>query len=122
MLMLVTKLKLLIFVSSIYTVYVGIARTEHLLTLKQSNRNRYSESKEYCKPGSGSTSLRATVCRVRNTYVFSSRVADPVHFRPDPAPANQNFVNRIRILWALTKNQFKHLNFFSHQTFLLMFE
>ena len=26
-----------------------------------------------------------------------TRVADPVHFRPDPAPANQNFKNRIRI-------------------------
>ena len=42
------------------------------------------------------------------------RVADPVHFRPDPA--NHNFKNRIRvrirILLALTKNQFKHLNFF----------
>ena len=26
------------------------------------------------------------------------RVADPVHFWPDPDPANQNFKNRIRIL------------------------
>ena len=40
------------------------------------------------------------------------RVADPVHFRPDPDPANQNLKNRIRILLALTKNQLKHLNFF----------
>ena len=38
------------------------------------------------------------------------RVADPVHFRPDPT--NQNFENWIRILLALTKNQFKHFNFF----------
>ena len=52
------------------------------------------------------------------------RVADPFHFRPDPDPANQNFKNRIRILLALTKNQFKNLKFFSHQTyvFLLIFE
>ena len=40
------------------------------------------------------------------------RVADPVHFRPDPDPANQNFNNRIRILLALSKNQLKHPNFF----------
>ena len=40
------------------------------------------------------------------------RVADPVHFRPDPDPANQNFKFQIRILLALTKNQFKLLNFF----------
>ena len=39
------------------------------------------------------------------------RVADQVHFRPDPDPANHNFKKRIRILLALTKNQFKHLNF-----------
>ena len=38
------------------------------------------------------------------------RVADPVHFRPDSAPGS-------RILLALTKNRFKHLNFFSHQTY-----
>ena len=31
------------------------------------------------------------------------RVADPVHFRPDPDPENLNFKNRIRILLALTK-------------------
>ena len=30
----------------------------------------------------------------------------------DPDPANQNFKNRIRILLALAKNQFKHLIFF----------
>ena len=47
-------------------------------------------------------------------HYISLRVADTVHFRPDPAPdpAIQNFKNRIRILLALTKNQFKHLNFF----------
>ena len=38
------------------------------------------------------------------------RVADPVYFRPDPDPENQNFKNRIRILLALTKNQFNHLS------------
>ena len=43
------------------------------------------------------------------------RVADPVHFRPDPDPANWNFKNRIRILLPLTKNQFKH-QLFSHQS------
>jgi len=43
-----------------------------------------------------------------------SRVADPVHFRPDPDPANQHFTKRLRILLALAKNQFKHLIFFSH--------
>jgi len=31
------------------------------------------------------------------------RVADLVHFMPDPDSANQNFSNRIRILLALTK-------------------
>ena len=35
-------------------------------------------------------------------------VADPVHFRPDPDTANQNFKNRIRILLAFIKNQLKH--------------
>ena len=39
-----------------------------------------------------------------------SRVADPVHFRPDPE--NPNFENRIRILLALIHNQFKHVKFF----------
>ena len=43
-----------------------------------------------------------------HTYIIT-RVADLVHFRPDPA--NQNFKNRIRILLALTKNQFNHVNF-----------
>ena len=42
----------------------------------------------------------------------SARVADPVHFWQDPDPANQNFKNQIRILLALTKNQFEHQNFF----------
>ena len=58
-------------------------------------------------------------CRGSNSRQYnhiSGRVADLVHFWPDPAPdpdpANQNFENRIRILMALTKNQFKHLNFF----------
>ena len=41
------------------------------------------------------------------------RVADPVHFRPDPNPdpANQNFKIRIRILLALISiNLFSHIN------------
>ena len=34
------------------------------------------------------------------SYIPVPRVADPVHFRPDPDPANQNFKtgSRIRIL------------------------
>ena len=44
--------------------------------------------------------------------VLHSRVADPVHFRPDPDPANQNFETGSRILLALTKNQLKHQIFF----------
>ncbi len=61
------------------------------------------------------------LCILPGAYFFyghSIRVADPVHFRPDPAPdsdpAKKNFKNRIliRILLALTKNQFTHLNFF----------
>jgi len=43
-----------------------------------------------------------------------SRVADPVHFRPDPE--NPNFENRIRILLALIHNQFKHVKLFSYQS------
>ena len=40
-------------------------------------------------------------------------VADPVHFRPAPDPANQNFENRIRIRIILALSyQFKHRNFF----------
>ena len=39
---------------------------------------------------------------------LKSRVADPVHFRPDPDPANQNFEDRIRVLLALAKNKIKH--------------
>ena len=62
--------------------------------------------------------------------IFNNRVADPVHFWPDPDPANQNFQNRIRIrIWfpiqillALTKNQFKHLILFTSIRFLLIFE
>ena len=41
--------------------------------------------------------------------VYEFRVADPVPFWPDPT--NQNFENRIRILLALMKKLFKHLNF-----------
>ena len=44
------------------------------------------------------------------SFILIFRVADPVHFWLDPDPANQNLENRIRILLALTKNQFKHLN------------
>ena len=58
------------------------------------------------------------------------RVADPVHFWPNPDPATQNFKHRIRIpiliLLLLTKNQFKHLSFFhinqiSSDIFMLIF-
>ena len=40
------------------------------------------------------------------------RVADPVHFRPDPDPANQNFKIGSGSYWHL-KNQFKHQIFFN---------
>ena len=46
------------------------------------------------------------------------RVADPVHFRPDPAPANQNFKigSGSRILLAL-KESIQTSKFFPHQTY-----
>ena len=44
------------------------------------------------------------------------RVADPVHFRPDPFPANQNFKKWIRILLEIKYNQFKHHFFSSWQS------
>ena len=37
---------------------------------------------------------------------FQSGLRIRVHLRPDPDPANQNFKNLIRILFALAKNQF----------------
>ena len=40
--------------------------------------------------------------------------SNPVHFRPDPDPANQNVKNRIRILLALAKKEFKTSQFFFH--------
>jgi len=54
------------------------------------------------------------------------RVVDPVHFRPDPDPANKNLINRILILLALIKNEFKYLNHvilirFNHIFNLLIF-
>ena len=51
-----------------------------------------------------------------------SRVADPVPFWHNPDPANQNFLNRIRIQLALTKWQFEHLNFSTSIRYLLIFE
>ena len=55
--------------------------------------------------------------RLYNTYIGIPTV--PTYLsaglrigRQVPDPANPNFKNRIRILLALTKNQFKHLNFF----------
>ena len=54
-----------------------------------------------------------------------SRVADPVHFRPDlapdPDPANQNFKtgSGSRILLAL-KESIQTSKFFSHQTYYLL--
>jgi len=55
-------------------------------------------------------------------FIHRHRVADPVHFRPDPAPdpANQNFKIGSGSYWHL-KNQFKHLNFFSHQTYFFWY-
>jgi hypothetical protein len=46
------------------------------------------------------------------------RVAEPVHFWPDPAPdpANQNFKTGSRILLAL-KESIQTSNIFSHQTY-----
>ena len=62
------------------------------------------------KTGRGSGPRRAGL--VARALLVAARVADPVLFRPDPEPAYQNFKPRIRILLALTKNQFNHLNFF----------
>ena len=53
---------------------------------------------------------------------LSCRVADPVHFQPDPDPVYQNFKIRFRILLALTKNQFKHLIYFISIRFLQVFK
>ena len=57
---------------------------------------------------------------------IGTRVVDPVYFRPDPN--NWNFKNWIRILRALTHNQFKHLPIFflhinqiSSDMFMLIF-
>ena len=46
------------------------------------------------------------------------RVADPVHFRPDPAPdpANQNFKNRLRDPSGTYQESIQTSKFFSHQT------
>ena len=41
--------------------------------------------------------------------IISTQTRVAVHFWPDPA--NKNFKNRIQILLALTKNQFKHQQF-----------
>ena len=57
----------------------------------------------------------------RNWTRRITRVADPVHFRPDPDPANQNFKNRIRILLALTKKSIQTSKFFSHQTYFFYY-
>jgi len=52
------------------------------------------------------------------------RVADPVHLRPDPDPANQNFKNLIRILLALTYQESIQTSkfFFTSNIFFLIFE
>ena len=69
--------------------------------------------------------LGATVSQPQVGTYITLRVADPVHFRPDLDPANQNCKNRIPILLALTKNEFKHLNLFHinqiSSDFLLIF-
>ena len=67
-----------------------------------------------------------SVCTVP-TCRYYLRVADPVHFRPDQDPTNQNFEKRIRILLALAKNKFKHpifvigINQISSDFFMLNF-
>ena len=68
------------------------------------------ETFEICLDGDGFRIIPVTEDQVRLTALLF-RVADPVHFRPDPDPAAQDLKSLIRILLALTKNQFKHLNF-----------
>ena len=69
------------------------------------------------RPSSQQTGL--TYCTYLPTYLLGteptefSRVADPVHFRPDPYPANQKFLNRIRILPGINR--------FSSDIFILFF-
>jgi len=54
-------------------------------------------------------------------YVIAGLLADPVHFRPDPDPANQTFENRIRIP-DLNGTSQEHQICFLHITHLLIFE
>ena len=58
---------------------------------------------------SGTCNFAHQVDAYKDVGPLVSKVADPVLFRPDLA--NQNFKNRILILVALTKNQFKHIIF-----------
>ena len=68
---------------------------------------------------SGVNYIFATTGSLINFYrgIGSGRAADPVHFRPDPDPANQNFKigSGSRILLAL-KESFLISKFFSHPT------
>ena len=53
------------------------------------------------------------------------RIVDPVHFWPDPDPANQNFKNRIRILlvpYLLTiqTSKFFHINHISSDFWMMI--
>ena len=58
---------------------------------------------------------KADLSTVRYLGTLVPRVADLVHFPPDPA--NQNFKNRIRILLALSKQEsIQKYKFFSHQS------
>ena len=52
--------------------------------------------------------LRMLICSkffVLNMLLVTCRVADPVHFRPDPDPVNQNFKTGSQI-WILLYDKF----------------
>ena len=46
--------------------------------------------------------------------IFMVRVADPVHFRPDPGPANQNFKNPDPDPTGTYQESIQTSNFFYH--------
>ena len=63
-------------------------------------------------------------CWIQFRLIFQQwdRVADPVHYRPDPAPdpVNQNFKTGSRILLSL-KESIQTSKFFSHQTYFFWY-